>query len=76
MPRGAPASLSDRAATLESLRAEAEAEAARLTFEEQSLAGQVRKAREQVLYYEGLLVEIRRTMGRTPSLARLLRRLP
>ena len=76
MRREAPTSLSDRAASLERLRQEAEAEAVRLGFEERSLVDQVRKAREQVRYYEGLLVEIRRSVGRTPSLTRLLRSLP
>jgi hypothetical protein len=76
MRSAAPTSLSDRASSLERLQREAEAEAARLGFEERSLAEQVRRAREQVRYYEGLLVEIRRSLGRTPALSRILRRLP
>lgn len=76
MPRASPTSLLDRAAALETLRVEAEAEAARLRREEASLLEQVRQAKEQVRYYEGLLVQLRRDWGRTPALTRMLRNLP
>lgn len=75
MPRGTPLSLADRTASLQTLRQEAEAEAERLTREEASLVEQVRQAREQVRYYEDLLVQIRRDWGRPPALARLVRNL-
>ena len=76
MPRGTPDSLADRAATLDSLRQEAEAEAALLGREEASLLEQVRQAKEQVRYYEDLLVQLRRDWGRTPALTRMIRSLP
>ena len=75
MPRGTPVSLADKTATLETLRVEAEAEANRLIREEASLEEQVQQAREQVRYYEDLLVQLRRDWGRTPALTRMLRQL-
>jgi hypothetical protein len=75
MPHGTPESLHDRKANLELLRQELEAEAARLTREESALVERVRQAREQVLYYEDLLHQHRRALGRPPTLARILRQL-
>ncbi|HTT26163.1 MAG TPA: hypothetical protein VMH90_04285 [Thermoplasmata archaeon] len=75
MPRGIPVSLHDRKANLELLCQELEAEAARLTREESSLVERVRQAREQVRYYEDLLLQHRRSLGRPPTLARILRQL-
>ena len=76
MPRGTPISLQGRTANLETLRAEAEAEAERLVREEATLVEQVRQAREQVRYYEDLLVQLRRDWGRTPALTRMIRSFP
>jgi|HubBroStandDraft_2_1064218.scaffolds.fasta_scaffold1844381_2 hypothetical protein len=75
MPRGTPVSLHDKRANLELLRKELEAETVRLTREEASLVERVRQAREQVRYYEELLVQHRRELGSDPSLARLIRQL-
>ncbi|MCI4366468.1 MAG: hypothetical protein L3K08_01820 [Thermoplasmata archaeon] len=75
MPRGTPVSLHDRRANLELLRQELEAEAVRLTREESALVEGVRQAREQVRYYEDLLVQHRKALGPAPTLARLLRQL-
>ncbi len=70
-----PESLHDRRAELERLRQETEAEEHRLVREEASLKAQVKEAREQLRYYEGLLVQLRRDWGSTPALAKLLKRL-
>ena len=75
MPRGTPVSLHDKQANLELLRRELEAEATRLTREEASLMERVRQAKEQVRYYEELLIQHRRALGPEPSLARILRQL-
>jgi hypothetical protein len=68
-------SLTDRHQALLAAQHAAEAEAGRLAREEEFLAGQVRQAREQVRYYEGLLTTLRRDWGKTPPLADLVRRL-
>lgn len=75
MPRGIPVSLHDRTASLQSLRLEAEAEADRLMREEATLVEQLRQAKEQVRYYEQLLIQLRRQWGRRPALTRILRNL-
>lgn len=75
MRQPTPGSLHDRQASLELLRQELEAEVRQLTREEATLQDQVRQAQEQVRYYEGLLVQLRRDWGETPALARLVRRL-
>jgi uncharacterized protein HemX len=75
MRRATPDSLHDRQASLEQLRSEAEAEAEQLERDERTLLQQVRQAQEQVRYYEGLLVQLRRDWGAAPPLARLIRRL-
>jgi len=48
---------------------------ARLEREEEYLRRQVREAREQVRYYEGLLTVLRRDWGRPAPLADLVRKL-
>ncbi|MFZ0890998.1 MAG: hypothetical protein WB778_01530 [Thermoplasmata archaeon] len=48
---------------------------ARLLRDEQYLALQVRQAREQVRYYEGLLTLLRRDWGKIPPLEDLVRKL-
>ena len=75
MRRATPASLHDRQDQLERLRQEAEAEELRLVREEASLRQQVREAAEQLRYYEGLLVQLRRDWGGAPALTKLLKRL-
>ena len=50
-------------------------EIARLRREEEYLGLQVRQAREQVRYYEGLLTLLRRDWGKVPALEKLVRRL-
>lgn len=75
MRRATPVSLQDRQEQLERLRQETEAEELRLVREEASLKQQVKEAMEQLRYYEGLLVQLRRDWGTTPALARLLKRL-
>jgi hypothetical protein len=75
VPRTTVGSLLDKQQSLVAMRHEAEAEVARLAREEQFLSRQVREAAEQVRYYEGLLVNLRRDWGRTGTLAELVRRL-
>jgi multidrug resistance efflux pump len=65
----------DRPDTLRAAQEEAEAELRRLGREEEYLLRQIREARDQVRYYEGLLVVLRRDWGRTPPLADLVRKL-
>jgi len=60
---------------LRAAQVEAEAELQRLVREEEYLLRQIREARDQVRYYEGLLVVLRRDWGRTPPLAALVRKL-
>jgi hypothetical protein len=68
-------SLIDRHTTLLEAHHRAEAEAQRLAREEEFLVGQVRQAREQVLYYEELLATLRKELGRPGRLTTLVRRL-
>ena len=68
-------SLSDKHESLLAARAEAEAEMRRVAREEEYLLRQIREAREQVRYYQGLLVTLRRDWGRPPPLTELVRRL-
>lgn len=75
MRRLTPTSLQDRHQALLSARDEAESEAARLTREEQYLAGQIRQATEQVRYYEGLLTLLRRDVRKAPGIVDIVRRL-
>ncbi len=74
MPRKVT-TLADKHESLLRARDEAEAELRRLAREEEFLRGQIREAREQVRYYEDLLVTLRRDWGRPPPLAELVRRL-
>jgi len=75
VPRTTVGSLLDRQQNLVAQRNEAEAEIARLEREEAFLSRQVREATEQVRYYEGLLVNLKRDWGRRGTLAELIRRL-
>jgi hypothetical protein len=51
------------------------AEIGQLRREEEYLLLKIRQAREQVRYYEGLLVLLRRDLGTVPGIADLVRRL-
>lgn len=75
MRRATPGSLHDRQQALLQAEEEAAAELAHLGREEEYLELQVRQAQEQVRYYEGLLVQLRRDWGRPPRIAELVRRL-
>ncbi len=68
-------SLPDRLEAVFRAHAEAELERERLRREEQYLTDQIQKARQQVRYYEQLLVDLKRDWGRDPSLRTLVRRL-
>ncbi|MCI4331700.1 MAG: hypothetical protein L3K19_07655 [Thermoplasmata archaeon] len=70
-----PSSLHDKHQALLAARLEAEAEESKLRREEEYLTLQVRQAQEQVRYYEGLLVLLRRDWGRSAALADLVRKL-
>jgi hypothetical protein len=70
-----PSSLLDKHQALLTARLEAEAEEARLRREEEYLALQVRQAEEQLRYYEGLLVLLRRDWGRPAPIVDLVRKL-
>lgn len=75
MRRGTSSTLGDREASLSVTERQLEAEVARLLRDEQYLALQVRQAREQVRYYEGLLTLLRRDWGKIPPLEDLVRKL-
>ena len=75
MPPKRTIPLLDRYVSLLSAQQEAEAEVARLEREEEYLRRQVREAREQVRYYEGLLTVLRRDWGRPAPLVELVRKL-
>jgi multidrug resistance efflux pump len=75
MPLKRTIPLLDRHVSLLSAREEAEAEMARLEREEEYLRRQVREAREQVRYYEGLLTVLRKDWGKPAPLAELVRKL-
>jgi chromosome segregation ATPase len=75
MPKHTRASLLDRLEALSLAQAEAQRELERLQREEQYLASQIDRAEEQVRYYEGLLVELKRDWGQDPALKTLVRRL-
>ena len=70
-----PISLRDRVEALRGTLTGLESELARLLREEQYLTLQSRRAREQVRYYEQLLVDLRREWGKPPALSELVRRL-
>jgi hypothetical protein len=68
-------SLADKEETLLTQEKGVAREIARLRREEEYLGLQVRQAREQVRYYEGLLELLRRDWGKVPALEELVRRL-
>jgi hypothetical protein len=68
-------SLLDRQRILARALDAATAEVARLGREEAYLMEQVRRAKEQVRYYEGLLVKLRRDWGKPTHLTDIVRRL-
>lgn len=70
-----PSSLHDKHQSLLAARLEAEAEETRLRQEEEYLTGQVAQAAEQVRYYEGLLVLLRKEWGAPAAIAQLVRKL-
>ncbi len=74
MPHGI-SRLAGRTVALSAERAELEAEILRLRREEEYLALQIRQAREQVRYYEGLLHLLKSDWGRTPGVRDVLRKL-
>ena len=75
MRRGTSSTLGDREASLSLAERQLESEVARLRREEEYLTIQVRQAREQVRYYEGLLSLLRRDWGKIPPLEDLVRKL-
>ncbi len=60
---------------LRSTERDLQGELAQLRREEEYVRLKMRQAREQVRYYEGLLTLLRRDLGRSPSLAEVVRRL-
>jgi len=66
----------DRHETLRATERDLLAELGRLRREEEYLELKVRQAREQVRYYERLLILLRRDWGQDPALANLVRRFP
>jgi hypothetical protein len=65
----------DRRESLLAARQQTEAEVQQLTREEEYLLRQLREAREQVRYYEGLLAVLRKDWGKPPPFADLVRKL-
>lgn len=63
MVRARGASLADRSERLARARAELEIERDRLVREEEYLARQVRRAEEQLRYYDRLLADLKRSAG-------------
>ncbi len=72
-PRVSPSE--GRTAALSAERAELEAAIRRLRREEEYLTLQIRQAREQVRYYEGLLHLLKNDWGRAPGVRDMLRKL-
>jgi hypothetical protein len=73
MPRALPPT--DRQEALTSALRQLLAEIGQLRREEEYLLLKIRQAREQVRYYEGLLVLLRRDLGTVPGITDLVRRL-
>lgn len=73
--RRLPSSLLDRILHLRNVREELEAEIRRLSREEEYLGEQVRKAREQLGYYERLLRDLKKEVGREQGVTEILRRM-
>jgi hypothetical protein len=65
----------DRHVVLARAREEVEGELDRLAREEAYLARQIRRAQEQLRYYEQMLVELKRSVARRAPLQELVRRL-
>lgn len=74
MPRGI-STLEGRSSPLSAERAELEGAIRRLRREEEYLTLQIRQARDQVRYYEGLLHLLKNDWGRTPGVRDMLRKL-
>ncbi|HEV2317136.1 MAG TPA: hypothetical protein VGV89_06135 [Thermoplasmata archaeon] len=66
--------LTDRVDLLRTSRSSLEEELHRLLREEEYLARQIRRAKEQLRYYDQLLVELKQSAGRAPPLRELARR--
>lgn len=64
----------ERRTVLTALRGQLEGELQRLQREEEHLSRQVRRAQEQLRYYERHLSEMRQALGRTGPLHELARR--
>ena len=75
MRRLAFSALSQRQESLLQARDAARAESARLEREEQYLVGQLRRAEEQLRYYNGLLSSLRKDWGKRGTLTDLVQRL-
>jgi chromosome segregation ATPase len=75
MRRTRPSTLHDNLRALLAAKAEVEAELSRLDREEKYLASQVRRAHEQLRYYESMLRDLRADWGKSPPLADLVRKL-
>jgi chromosome segregation ATPase len=67
-------SRTERRSLLTGLRAQLEVELQGLRREEEHLVRQVRRAQEQLRYYERHLTELRHALGRTAPLQELARR--
>ena len=67
-------SRTERRSLLTTLRGQLESELQRLAREEEHLSRQVRRAQEQLRYYERHLSEMRQALGRTGPLQDLARR--
>lgn len=65
----------DREELLRQTRTELEDELARLDREEEHLGRQIRRAQEQVRYYEQMLGDMKQSLGRRPPLHEFARRL-
>ncbi len=75
MARPSPVEGPDREVTLREARDAASAELERLEREEQFLLLQVRRAEDQVRYYDRLLAKHRKDAGTTRRLPEMVRRL-
>jgi septal ring factor EnvC (AmiA/AmiB activator) len=65
----------DREELLVHARTELEEELQRLTREEEHLDRQIRRAQEQLRYYEQMLGDMKQSLGRRPPLHEFARRL-
>jgi chromosome segregation ATPase len=69
------ASSTDRKVSLSRAREEVEVELQRLLREEEYLTRQIRRAQEQLKYYEQLLSDLKQSAGRPAPLREFVRRL-